>query len=63
MAQEVYLTREHLCVVMELAEGGDLAQRMEELHHYGVWTAFVNHVAGAERQVAWPCDCLPLSTC
>jgi hypothetical protein len=23
---------------MELAEGGDLAQRMEELHHYGVRT-------------------------
>ena len=36
VAQEVYLTRDHLCVVMELAEGGDLAQRMEELHHYGV---------------------------
>ena len=38
LLQEVYLTRDHLCVVMELAEGGDLAQRMEELHHYGVRT-------------------------
>ena len=53
-AQKVYLTRDHLCVVMELAEGGDLAQRMEELHHYGVRVALGGDAAGSSGVESLP---------
>jgi len=62
VAQEVYLTRDHLCVVMELAEGGDLAQRMEELHHYGVRVALIsNDIETFAAVLALPCTALRMS--
>ena len=31
LSQEVFLTEDHLCIVMELAAGGDLATYMEQM--------------------------------
>ena len=37
--QEVFLTDDHLCLVMDLADGGDLSSTIDRLRLQGVRTA------------------------